>query len=660
MTAMTQEVRPSEETVHAAQNVLVCMAPEQQVQPIIELMEIAIAVLLGLIRQGYSLASTLSGGKDSTTTTMLCLEAIRRAVLEGIDQASHYISSASTGVENPSMESHLLDMHAEIEAFVATHGLPVEVKMVKPSLASSFVVTTIGRGTLPRFPENGEKRQCSVDWKVKPQQRLAAALAKESEQRGYRETVSILGTRFTESTERGTRMAARGESAVAPVRDVNGRLALSLIAEWDLQDVWDTLALFLEPDAAPFPTFSDGASIYRLFELYRDANEGACGINLGDGGNKAPCGPRFGCWVCTITGATDKSMVSMLKEEKHRHMQSLNDFRNLLVNTQHDMGRRELVGRQISEAGYLPVRPDVYNLGFRRDLLAYLLTLDILEEERAEQMEADILAGKVADTPEHRRLATPQFENVSLAQLVAVDFHWSMHHYASHAFPAVSLWYEIRVLGRRYAVPKLERLPKAPIPEKRWFPVGSFDRDAPVDGLRDYLAEQWNPYLHPERPLRHREVNGKRTVWFEEEDGFEVDAEKACLFVTCEYEGMFIESRHHSAIESARFWLNEEIVKLPSGMASKYQHIAERGQYFARLLERLNVTPAELDAHLMANSISDSEHAKLLVAEEQGAVNAQGDLFLVDALSFAAAERPVTFYPRETLQRPVEELALAA
>jgi hypothetical protein len=69
-----------------------------------------------------------------------------------------------------------------------------------------------------------------------------------------------------------------------------------------------------------------------------------------------------------------------------------------------------------------------------------------------------------------------------------------------------------------------------------------------------------------------------------------------------------LETQHRDAIESARFWLNQGIVKLPAGMAQRYQDMAKRGQYFSRLAQRLNLTPTELDAHLVANSISDSEH----------------------------------------------------
>lgn len=267
-------------------------------------------------------------------------------------------------------------------------------------------------------------------------------------------------------------------------------------------------------------------------------------------------------------------MAAMLQDSKYEYMRPLNDFRNELMASQFDMENRELIGRTISDAGYIPVRPDVYSLAFRQSLLGYMLSMDANERDRAEQVEADIVTGRLENTAENRMMAEPMFELVSLSQLVAVDFHWSMHAYATHAFPAISLWYEINVLGRRYSIPTRTKAPKITIPTKRWFYVGKFDHDAPADGLRDYQAELWNKYRHPDRPASRKEVNGEKTVWFDEQDLLTVDAERACMFVTCEFEDLFIESHRLPGIDSARFWLNEEIVSLPKGHAARYQHIA--------------------------------------------------------------------------------------
>jgi len=307
-------------------------------------------------------------------------------------------------------------------------------------------------------------------------------------------------------------------------------------------------------------------------------------------------------------------MESMVKEPEHAYMTGLNDFRNHLLAIQWDMSRRELVGRSLSPAGYVRVQPDVLSFNERMALLRYLLTLDALEIERAEQHEADLATGRIEDTQGNRELCDVQFEMITPAQLVAIDFMLSMHHYAPHAFPAVSAWFEVHRLGRRYHVPKLAPLPKVAVPHHGWFHVGQFDAQAPTDGLRDYGAEAWNRYRHPDRPSTYAQTSAdERVVYFEERDQLDVDSEEACAFVTCTFDHVwYARVQEHSAIESARFWLNETILRLPAGMAQRYQEMSVRGQYFARLAERLNLTPAELDAHLIANAVSEADHAELI------------------------------------------------
>ena len=581
--------------------------------PIGQLVEAAIQTIMRLIIEGHSIVMTLSSGKDSTTTTLLCLEAIRRVAMQGMQQATHYVSSSSTAVENPEIENSLLRMHADIEAWVEKLALPVKIRTVQPHPAAKFVVTVVGRGTLPRFVENGSNRTCSTDWKVKPQERLAKEIISEVLAQGFKETVTVLGTRLDESAARNASMSRRGEQAVTPVRSKNGYLTLSVIAHWTESDVWDFLVMFLDGEEPPFPAFAQGGTIRRMLDLYRDGNEGTCGMFMADG-KKAPCGSRFGCGVCTITGDRDKSMESMLNSDaKYEYMRGINQFRNFLIATQWDMNRRELVGRTVSPAGYLPVRPDVYSLSMREDLLRYLLTLDEIERERAEAVAEGIACGDIQETEDTVRMSEPQFQFVTEQDIVLIDFFWSMHHYASTAFPAMRVWYEVKTLGRRYAIPTVEKAPRDTIISKRWYPVGAFDKEAPADGLRDYKAEMWNPYLHPERVITHKMAGNDKVTWHEEADTLTVDATEAVLFVDsyC-HSSMPIETQAYPAIESARFWLNEGIIKLPAGMAGRYQHMAKRAQYFAHLAEKLNLTPAELDLHLQTNSISDQEHSKLL------------------------------------------------
>lgn len=576
--------------------------------------QIAVSTIERLIDEGHAIVMTLSAGKDSTCTTLLCLEAIRRSVERGVIQASHYVSSSSTAVENPEIEEMLLTAHEDIARWTERFELPVDVRLVHPNDASKFVVSVIGRGTLPRFVENGSKRSCATDWKVKPQQRLAKSISERVQATGFKEAVTVLGSRLDESIKRNASMSKRGDDAQRPSRDLTGYLTLSLIADWTEGDVWDFLAMFLDGQRAPFPAYAQGETVRRMLDIYRDGNEGTCGMYMADG-KKAPCGSRFGCWCCTITGDRDRSMDSMLNADaKYSYLRGLNAYRNFLVATQWDMSRRELIGRSVSAAGYIPVRPDVYNMAMRVQLLKYALTLDELEVERAEQMEADVASGRLPKTPENIRMSYPQFQIVSNTDIVLIDLMWSLHHYADSAFPAMQIWYQVKTLGRRYAIPAIEKVTKmSGIPALRWFQVGAFDRQVPTDGLRDYQAEMWNPYRHPDRLITHREVKGKRVVWYEEAETLSVNAMEAVLFcITYCTTSMAMETQNNGPLDSARFWLNEGIVRLPVGMIGRYQHMAKRAQYFAQLAQRLNVTSAQLDAYLVKKSISDDAHAELL------------------------------------------------
>jgi hypothetical protein len=377
--------------------------------------------------------------------------------------------------------------------------------------------------------------------------------------------------------------------------------------------------MFTDESMYPFPSPVSARSIVRLHELYRDASDGVCGVVLGDAGAKKACGARHGCAICLVAGEQDKSMESMIKEPQHAHLAGLNRFRNYLAATQWDLSAREIVGRTISKAGYLRIAPDVYSFEHRMRLLRYLLTLDAIEADRAEDHSARLATGQIPDTEINRELCEIQFEMINPQQLVAIDFQLGLHQYCPHAHPAITAWFEVRTLGRRYDVPEIpEPAVKQPIPSYGWFEVGQFDKLVPTDGLRDYNQEMWNPYLHPGRVSAYAQTTeGERISYFEEQDQLTVGAEQACTFVTCIFDGAYLQqARYFTGLEGSRFLLNEAILKLPKGMSAKYQHMAKRGQYFAHLVDKLNLSPAELDQYLKTKSITDAAHQALLDKEE--------------------------------------------
>lgn len=80
--------------------------------------------------------------------------------------------------------------------------------------------------------------------------------------------------------------------------------------------------------------------------------------------------------------------------------------------------------------------------------------------------------GLIPDTAHNRVLCEPQFEFVTPQQLVAIDFFLSMLAGA----PALAIWHDVNVLGRRYAVPSIKPKAKPDIALHGWYPVGQYDK----------------------------------------------------------------------------------------------------------------------------------------------------------------------------------------
>ena len=545
-----------------------------------------------LIDQGYTCCSAVSFGKDSSVVLILMLEAIRRRVEAGVYVPPAFVSHADTAIENPAMATYADAMITELEMYCARYSLPITVIKVQPSMTSSFAYATLGRGKLPVFA--GASRSCSVDWKLRPQQKALKQLLSTLQSPG--ELVTFVGTRLSESTTRATNMRGRGE-------DEAGRLAInehgsyncSIIADWEMEEVWELLMACDAKRGGPYRTYVKNFNW--CLELYKEANEGVCAIITGDGGNKAACGSRFGCAWCTVTGERDKSMEGLIASapEKHGHMAGVNRFRNHLINTRWDMARRDWIGRTYSEAGYINVTGTAYNAEMRRELLRYLLTLDVLEEERAEEHDARMFRGELEKTESNETLRGITFQFITPKNLLAIDFAWSLSYGFDHAFPALTEWYEIRVLGKRYLIEDVAPVEKGIIPEQRWFKLDDWQSPALELGLQDSYLEATNKDRYPERPamrtIRDRfEGKERNIVYYEEADEMDIDPADAICFVD-EFDEAFYEmAKSLAPTDSAKFYLNKGMVKLAKGKAADYDEMARRAQFWQRMQRDLTGT----------------------------------------------------------------------
>jgi DNA sulfur modification protein DndC len=272
---------------------------------------------------------TFSGGKDSTATTVLSLEAaLALNNLRRID-----IVYADTLLEIPSIRRFAIDFLESVATDSRLQHLPLFTHLVEPALKSSFWVMLIGRGYPPphqRF------RWCTRRLKIEPAEKALKQYTSPGR------TAILTGVRFGESKSRDERLSSAcsrgGECGQGVWFQYSKRLQAMYIApivDWDECDVWDYLTL-----AAP----AYGYQTERLEDVYNGHNT------------------RFGCWTCTVV-SQERALARTAQTAQWSHLQPLVDFRARLWSTTRDPGTR------LVKDG----RPGRLNLQTRKRLLSELL-----------------------------------------------------------------------------------------------------------------------------------------------------------------------------------------------------------------------------------------------------------------------------------------------
>lgn len=486
--------------------------------------ERAIAAITRILKEKHPLAVAYSGGKDSSVMAALTLEAARRLKESGFDLPIILFTHANTGIENPAMNMVAMMEIERIRRYAEEQGLPVRVDIAHPSLNDSWAVRIISGRALPTFA-NSSTRDCSINWKLVPQQRQRKAVFKELKNAG--EPVVLVGTRREESSGRATRMDERGELDTEiweqPVLNNSGKVTrmekrLSPLAHWTQEDVWVFLS---ELGSGDRTSYTDGKD---LWDVYRDGGNSSCVVVSDDTmkANAKACGARFGCALCCAVGR-DKSLEAMLEsDEKYKYLIPLNRLQRFLVDTQYDMNRRSWLGRTIQDDGYLAIAPDSYSPAMQRELLAYALTVDRDEKYAAAKLGIQ-----------------PRFQLVSLEQLLAIDAIWSIQGYHPRPFEALHIWEAVYEKHQSFVPPEVDsKTFDKKIPKPRWLYVGDWDSDPgfnPMYAGARHLMADFVGSTDTNGCMQNIELGDGRVVMgMETSDLFDVDSEGAAEFLTWE------------------------------------------------------------------------------------------------------------------------------
>jgi len=352
--------------------------------------------------------------------------------------------------------------HKAVLAYAAEHGLPVKAQIARPRLSERMWVSIVGGGKLPSFPDS--KGDCTIDLKISPMARLNKELDKELRAKGSKPSVTLLGTRFDESKKRASKMMGRGDGIdVINTSNVGGHAALTMtpICDFPTETIWAYLNNAGSDPNKLYPGY--GPNFRALHEVYDSANGGECVLYLDPNvtNRSKGCDSRTGCHSCQKI-KVDSSMLNMLKLDEYQYMAGLSRFRQYIAATRWDWSKRRW-SRVDHKTGDIIVGPNNYSGAFAQDLLRMLLTLDKREAQRAANVSDAIDNGELPITPRNLRMAKPQFQNISLIDLIAIDYLWSINVVAA-PHRALEIAQEVTLGTGEMDVPVAEETPKTPIP----------------------------------------------------------------------------------------------------------------------------------------------------------------------------------------------------
>lgn len=545
----------------------------------------ASACIAQVMRAGHPIIVAYSGGKDSTVVLALTLDTARTLKEHGYKVPPIVVTHGNTGIENPTVSLLAEGEMEKVREFGRQHGLVIRAEVAHPSLNDTWAVSVISGRKLPTFANSGS-RDCTTSYKIVPMLRLRKKLLAELGATG-KTPVTLVGTRFEESTGRAARMNERGESDLVPW-EKDGSWFMSPVANWTSDDVWEYIGRMR---TAEVETFTDGEDV---FELYAAGGGTTCAV-VSDMATEAikktrACGARFGCSLCAAVGR-DKSLENMLESDpSYGWLRGVNRIQRFIVDTQWDMDRRHWLGRSIDEAGFVQVGPDAYAPRMLKELLRYCLTVDVEEQEAA------AAAG----------LAHPRFQLVTPTQLIAIDALWGLHGIDERPFAAVDIWLDVYQGGARYHPPEnMVAFPKRSMPTNRYLHVGKNDWDQGMEltytGFRDPLYDMVN--VDAERNPNRRLASGLDVLPMQESDFFDVDEEGAVLFLHLEAERVLNAYAKSPSSKSFLYYSQLGILSTSTRHMGTVDEIMRRTNW----RRRYQLT-GEIDReHLLSMSVSKTE-----------------------------------------------------
>ncbi|EEX8181955.1 TPA: hypothetical protein PRU65_004672 [Escherichia coli] len=332
----------------------------------------------------------------------------------------------------------------------------------------------------------------------------------------------------------------------------------------------------------------------------------------------------IGCSLCCAVGI-DHSMETLLRTdpEKYGYQAGLNRLQRFLTKIQYDWSLRDYIGRKVFEGGYVRLQPNVFSSSLTERLFHICCSLDYVEAQRAAAVHEKLLSGEIEDTAHNRRMSEPQFRLVQEANVLHIDFLWSLHCFNPRPFRAIELYRQVWEGGALDLLddePAMQPVPRTPMPAPRWMKLPEGRIGTSFDGLSDPSSEiAYFDGREDERASRSLMSSGEglNIVAFEEEDELTVDEDTASWIIWHEYDGLRqrVSDGEFTPVAAAQYLLRYGAVRISRGKGAVYHRLAQRGQAYSRLGINDQTSLPSLLASRRFKILTDSDY-RLLVARK--------------------------------------------
>ncbi len=435
----------------------------------------------------------------------------------------------------------------------------------------------------------------------------------------------MLASRDDESARRaGNILKMGGQARKVTLTEHGGELYP--VKEWRTQDIWSFLMACGSESRFPLPSFMPDN--FSLATLYKDAT-GECIWSPEKPTRTSACGARYGCSLCTAVGV-DHSMETLLRTdpEKYGYQAGLSRLQRFLSKIQYDWSLRDYIGRKVFEGGYVRLQPNIFSSSLTERLFHVCCSLDYVEARRAAKHRRKLLSGEVDDTAYNRRMAEPQFRLVHEANVIHVDFLWSLHCFNPRPFRAIEIYrrvWEEADLDLLEDEPDMLPVARTPMPAPLWMKLPGGRFGTAYDGLTDtlplmtYFDGQADP--RASRSLKTGESSSV-VVAFEEEDELTVEEDTASWIIWHEYDGLrqSIADGEFTPTTAAQYLLRYGAVRISKGKGAVYHRLAQRGQTFSRLGIGERVSLPELVASRRFKILSDTAYRQVVARKLRGQI----------------------------------------